>query len=44
MSEDAPDTMDMSEHEKTYERFLMMTKWGLIATAVVVIALAVFLL
>ncbi|MCB1461021.1 MAG: aa3-type cytochrome c oxidase subunit IV [Nitratireductor sp.] len=32
--------MDYIEHERTYESFLWMTKWGVIAVVDIVIALA----
>ena len=32
--------MDYAEHERTYENFLWLTKWGIIAVIDIVIALA----
>lgn len=36
--------MDYAEHEKTYELFVGLTKWGSIAVVVVLILMAYFLL
>lgn len=37
-----PEYMDYAEHERTYRGFLTVTKWAVIAVALVVIFLAVF--
>jgi hypothetical protein len=36
--------MDYSEHDKTYELFIAMTKWGTILSVAVVVFMAVTLL
>lgn len=36
--------MDYAEHEKTYELFVGLTKWGSIAVIVVLVLMAYFLL
>ena len=36
--------MDYAEHEKTYELFLVMAKWGTIATVAILVFMAVTLL
>lgn len=35
--------MDYAEHERTYRFFTSLTKWGAIAVALVIMALAFFL-
>ncbi len=35
--------MDYKEHERTYSGFVVFTKWGTIAVAVVLIGMAIFL-
>jgi hypothetical protein len=42
LAHSAPD-MDYPEHEKTYHRFVAMTKWGTISLAVLLILMAIFL-
>lgn len=37
---DASATMDYPEHEKTYDLFLALTKWGTVATVALLIAMA----
>ena len=34
---------DYAEHERTYEMFLTMTKWGIISIAIILILMAYFL-
>ncbi|CEJ14238.1 Bacterial aa3 type cytochrome c oxidase subunit IV [bacterium YEK0313] len=36
--------MDYAEHEKTYELFVGLTKWGSVAVVLVLILMAYFLL
>lgn len=36
--------MNYKEHEKTYDLFLMMTKYGTVAVVIVLILMAIFLL
>jgi Bacterial aa3 type cytochrome c oxidase subunit IV len=36
--------MDYAEHEKTYELFLGLTKWGSIAVVAILVLMAYFLL
>lgn len=36
--------MDYAEHERTYELFTWLTKWGSIAVIAVLVLMAVFLL
>lgn len=36
--------MDYAEHEKTYELFLFLTKWSTIASATILVLMAIFLL
>jgi hypothetical protein len=36
--------MDYSEHEKTYDLFIGLTKWGTISTVVLLVLMAIFLL
>ncbi len=45
---DVPDeshmsAMDYAEHERTYEGFLRLTKWGVIVVVAVLVLMAVFL-
>ena len=42
LAHSAPD-MDYPEHEKTYHRFVAMTKWGTLSLAVLLILMAIFL-
>jgi hypothetical protein len=35
--------MDYAEHERTYEMFLTITKWGIVFVATVLILMAIFL-
>lgn len=35
--------MDYAEHEKTYEGFVALTKWGVILMALLLIFMAIFL-
>ena len=37
---DTGPVMDYEEHDKTYELFLTMTKWGTVATVALLIAMA----
>lgn len=37
---DAGAPMDYPEHEKTFNLFLALTKWGMVATAALLIAMA----
>ena len=37
---DIGQVMDYEEHDKTYELFLTMTKWGTVATVALLIAMA----
>ena len=34
---------DYAEHERTYEMFLTMTKWGIISIATILVLMAYFL-
>ena len=36
--------MDYPEHEKTYDIFLALTKWGTISCVVLLVLMAIFLL
>lgn len=36
--------MDYKEHEKTYDLFLLMAKYGTIVTIAIVVLMAIFLL
>jgi hypothetical protein len=36
--------MDYPEHERTYELFLSLTKWGSISVTVLLVLMAIFLL
>jgi Bacterial aa3 type cytochrome c oxidase subunit IV len=36
--------MDYQEHERTYERFLIFTKWSIIVIIATLILMAIFLL
>ncbi len=36
--------MDYAEHEKTYNMFIALTKWGVIGNVVLLILMAIFLL
>lgn len=36
--------MDYAEHEKTYELFVGLTKWGSVAVVVILVLMAYFLL
>lgn len=36
--------MDYAEHEKSYDLFLALTKWGTISTIIVLILMAIVLL
>ena len=38
--DEAPPAMDYAEHERTFALFLTITKWGTVATAAVLIAMA----
>ena len=38
--EDTDSAMDYPEHEKTYEGFLWLTKWGVISLVALLIAMA----
>lgn len=38
-----PPEMDYAQHNATYEGFLGMVKWGIIASAVIVVALYCFI-
>ncbi len=40
----ATTAMDYPEHVRTYELFLSLTKWGVIAVVVILILLALFFL
>ncbi len=42
VAHDAPE-MDYPEHEKTYENFLAMTKWGVIFMVLLMVFMAIFL-
>ncbi len=39
-----PEYMDYAEHERTYSGFIFFTKWGVVAVALIVIFLAVFVM
>lgn len=39
-----PEYMDYAEHERTYSGFTFATKWGVVAVAAVLIALALFVM
>ena len=39
-----PEYMDYAEHERTYAGFTFVTKWGVVAVAVLLILMAFFLL
>ncbi|MEM1285309.1 MAG: aa3-type cytochrome c oxidase subunit IV [Cohaesibacteraceae bacterium] len=41
---DLPVSNDYVEHNRTFEVFITLVKWGTIATAVVLILMAIFLL
>ncbi|MBL4785106.1 MAG: aa3-type cytochrome c oxidase subunit IV [Cohaesibacteraceae bacterium] len=43
MSDQNDSAMDYAEHDKTYVRFLGMTKYGVIGTLVIVGLMAIFL-
>jgi hypothetical protein len=36
--------MDYAEHERTYTGFLVLTKWGTISVALILVLMAIFLL
>lgn len=36
--------MDYVEHERTYNGFLVLTKWGTISVALILVLMAIFLL
>lgn len=36
--------MDYAEHEKTYQVFVTLTKWGIISNVVLLVLMAIFLL
>lgn len=36
--------MDYAEHERTYKGFLVLTKWGTISVALILVLMAIFLL
>jgi len=36
--------MDYAEHEKTYDLFIGLTKWGTILTVLLLVLMAIFLL
>lgn len=42
-SSDGHPAMDYAEHERTYRGFLVFSKWGTIACAVVLVAMYLFL-
>jgi hypothetical protein len=42
-SKETPPAMDYAEHERTYEGFLVLAKWGTIACAVILIGMYIFL-
>jgi hypothetical protein len=35
--------MDYAEHERTYHGFLVLTKWGSISVALILVLMAIFL-
>jgi Bacterial aa3 type cytochrome c oxidase subunit IV len=39
----ADSSMDMKEHKKTYQRFMGLTKFSIIAVVVIMVAMAMFL-
>ena len=39
-----PEYMDYAEHERTYGGFIFVTKWGVVAVALLLILMAFFLL
>jgi hypothetical protein len=41
--EELPPAMDYAQHEATYAGFIKMTKWGIAATAVVLLSLYAFI-
>ncbi|MEM0906086.1 MAG: aa3-type cytochrome c oxidase subunit IV [Pseudomonadota bacterium] len=41
--DEGPPQIDMAEHQRTYDAFMNITKWGIIIVVVVLIAMAVFL-
>jgi len=41
--EDLPPAMDYAQHNATYEGFMQMIKWGIIAMALIVLALYAFI-
>lgn len=42
-ADDIPPAMDYAQHEGTYRGFLQLTKYGIIATAILVVALYCFI-
>lgn len=43
MAENDENRMDYSEHEKSYDLFLWMTKWTVILVVIVLVLMTVFL-
>ena len=39
-----PEYMDYAEHERTFRGFMFVTKWGVVAVAIIVIILVGFVL
>ena len=44
MADERNPVMDYEEHNKTYDLFIALFKWGTIASIVVLIVMAIFLL
>jgi len=44
MSESSSSPMDYAEHEKTYKNFIRLLKWTGVASAIVLLLMAFFLL
>ncbi|MFY8030619.1 MAG: aa3-type cytochrome c oxidase subunit IV [Devosia sp.] len=41
--EDLPPAMDYAQHNATYEGFIQLIKWGIVAVALIVLALYAFI-
>lgn len=41
---DQQNAMDYAEHERTYETFVALTKWGAIGVVAILVLMAIFLL